>query len=626
MPPTSTPNRFLAFLNQSNRPLVSDGAMGTVLHQRGVGFDECFDALNLTHPALVAEIHREYIEAGSDIIQTNTFGANRYKLARHGLEAKVVEINTAGVELARRVVLASFKDVFIAGDVGPLGVRLAPFGRVQPEQARQAFGEQILALANAGVDLLIIETMTDLFELSEAIHAARQVAPQLPVLASMTFTRDDRTLLGDDPIKIAHKIHEAGADVIGVNCSGGPNQILHILKQMRQAVPDGHFSVMPNAGWPEQVGGRIMYPAAPEYFGEYALSFWQAGANVIGGCCGTTHDHIAAMAHAVRSTSPETIHNTNLQVAIEHEETLSTAEQPTDLCQKLSEGKFVIAVEMDPPRGLSFHKMRAGASLLAESGADVINVADSPMARMRMSPWAVCSIIQEKVGIETVLHFPTRGRNLLRVQGDLLAAHALGVRNVFVVMGDPTSIGDYPNAMDNFDLVPTGLIKLIKQGFNTGVDHSGADIGQPTSFFVGCALNLLPKNPDEEIKILRRKLRAGADFIITQPIYSADIAHTFLKRYTDEFGPLPIPLLIGFLPLVSARHAAFLHHEVPGITIPEEIRTRMENSGENGARTGIKIAIELIEQIKSDVQGVYLMPAFNRFDYIAEIIEAIKKP
>ncbi len=619
-------SRFLTILAQSSRPLLSDGAMGTVLHQRGVGFNVCFDELNLTRPALVAEIHREYIDAGADIIQTNTFGANRYKLARHGLESKVVEINTAGVELARRIVLASFKDVFIAGDVGPLGVRLAPFGRVQPEQARQAFSEQIAALANAGVDVLIIETMTDLFELSEAIQAARHVAPQLPVIASMTFTRDDRTLLGDDPVKVACVVHAAGADLIGVNCSGGPNQILHILKQMRQAIPDGHFSVMPNAGWPEQVGGRIMYPAAPEYFGEYALSFWQAGASLIGGCCGTTHEHIAAMARTLHATSPETVISSTLQVNGEHEETSGSAEQPTRLCQKLSEGQFVIAVEMDPPRGLSFHKMHAGASLLAESGADVINVADSPMARMRMSPWAVCSIIQEKVGIETVLHFPTRGRNLLRVQGDLLAAHALGVRNVFVVMGDPTAIGDYPNAMDNYDLVPSGLIKLIKQGFNTGVDHAGADIGQPTSFFVGCALNLLPPNPAEEIKILRRKLHAGADFILTQPIYSPDAVRAFLKRYTDEFGPLPVPLIVGVLPLVSARHAAFLNHEVPGITIPAELLTRMERCGENGARTGIEIAIELIQQIRPAVQGVYLMPAFNRFDYIAEIIETVKKP
>ena len=301
---------FFTTLQQSPRPLLSDGAMGTVLHQRGIGFDVCFDALNLSHPAMVADIHREYIEAGSQIIQTNTFGANRYKLARHGLETQVAEINASGVELARRVIMASFKNVLIAGDVGPLGVRLAPFGRVQPEQARQAFYEQISALVQAKIDLLIIETMTDLHEVFEAIQAARLIDPQLPILASMTFTRDERTLLGDSPAKVARSLYEAGADVIGVNCSGGPNQILQILKQMRQAVPDGHFSVMPNAGWPEQVSGRIMYPAAPEYFGDYALSFWQAGASVIGGCCGTTPGHISAMAQAIQKTSAEYISST----------------------------------------------------------------------------------------------------------------------------------------------------------------------------------------------------------------------------------------------------------------------------------------------------------------------------
>jgi homocysteine S-methyltransferase len=440
----------------------------------------------------------------------------------------------------------------------------------------------------------------------------------------MTFTRDERTLLGDNPAKVARDINEAGADVIGVNCSGGPNQILQILKQMRQAVPDGHFSVMPNAGWPEQVGGRIMYPAAPEYFGEYALAFWQAGASVIGGCCGTTPGHITAMAHAIQSTSTEKITSSFIISAGEREETVP-AEQPTRLAQKLTDKKFVIAVEMDPPRGLSPHKLEAGASLLAESGADVINVADSPMARMRMSPWAVCNIIQQKIGIETVLHFPTRGRNLLRVQGDLLASHALGVRNVFVVMGDPTAIGDYPNAMDNYDLVPSGLIKLIKQGFNAGVDHAGADIGQPASFFVGCALNLNPQDITEEIKILRRKLRAGADFILTQPVYQLEKVYIFLQRYQQDYGPLKIPVLVGILPLASARHATFLHHEVPGISIPDDIRNRMERAGENGAHTGIEIAIELIQQLKKVVQGIYLMPAFNRFDYSAEIIEAVQR-
>ncbi len=538
-------NRFISLL-ESGHPILFDGAMGTMLNQRGVGFDERFDELNLTRPALVADIHREYIEAGAQVIQTNTFGANRYKLMRHGLEDKVGDINRAGVELAQRVILASFKDVLIAGDVGPLGVRLAPFGRVQPEQAQQVFAEQISVLAAAGVDVIIIETMTDLYEVQAAIRAARQVAAGIPVIASMTFTRDDRTLLGDDPVKVARQIWEQGADVIGVNCSGGPNQILRILKQMRQAVPQGRFSVMPNAGWPEQVGGRIMYPAASDYFGEYASAFIQAGASVIGGCCGTTPQHIAAMAKSIRETTVNLTTSSYIFSIPEVEET-SPAEQPTALAQKLSNGKFVIAAEVDPPRGLSPHKLLAGASLLAETGVDVINVADSPMARMRMSPWAVCSLIQKQVGVETVLHFPTRGRNLLRVQGDLLAAHALGIRNIFVVMGDPTAIGDYPEAMDNYDLRPSGLIQLIKQGFNAGVDHSGANIGQPTSFFVGCALNLNPGDIYKEVRLLNRKIRAGADFILTQPVYIPENIARIKSVYEAEYGPLTVPILAGIL-------------------------------------------------------------------------------
>lgn len=614
---------FIDMLNHP-KPVLSDGAMGTMLHARGATFDQSFDALNLTNPALVGEIHREYIEAGSQIIQTNTFGSNRYKLAQHGLDGKVADINAAGVELAKRVVYASFKTILIAGDVGPLGVRMAPFGRVQPEQARLAFKEQVAALVDAGVDLIIVETMTDLYELNEAIQAAREIKPGLPIIASMTFTRDDRTLLGDSPAKVARAIHAYGADVIGVNCSGGPNQILHILKQMRAAVPDGRFSVMPNAGWPQQAGGRIMYPAGSEYFGEYALAFWQAGANVIGGCCGTTPAHIQAMSRAIQN-APDTIAAANSSLTVvDRDEVQAAEQQPTELAQKLAEKRFVIAVEMDPPRGLTTQKLLAGASLLAEAGADVIDVADSPMARMRMSPWAVCSLIQRKVGIETVLHFPTRGRNLLRVQGDLLAAHALGVRNVFVVMGDPTAIGDYPDAMDNYDLVPSGLIKLIKQGFNAGVDHSGTDIGQPTSFFVGCALNLTPSNPAEEIKNLRRKLKAGADFILTQPVYNPEAAHAFLDLYTAEYGPLPVPVFVGILPLVTARHAAFLDQEVPEIQIPPSILSRMEKAGDHSHFAGIEIAVELIEQFRSFTQGIYLMPSFNRFDYAAEIIETVR--
>jgi homocysteine S-methyltransferase len=615
--------KFLDAL-KNPRPLVADGAMGTMLHSRGVSFDKCFDELNLHNPSLVADIHREYIDAGAQIIQTNTFGANRYKLSKNNLEGDLVRINTAAVELARRVVMASFKEVYIAGDVGPLGVRLAPFGRVQPEQAFTVFKEQIRALADAQIDLLIIETMTDSFEIREAIHAARDVDAKLPILASMTFTRDDRTLLGDSPAKIARDLKEFGADVIGINCSGGPDQLLRLLRQMHQAVPDGVFSIMPNAGWPEQVSGRIFYPAGPEYFGEYALSFWQAGAKVIGGCCGTTPAHIAAMRKAVDAAPLEPHTNGNVVVIADTEETDESAEQPTQLAQKLANQKFTIAIEMDPPRGLATQKLLAGASLLVEAGADVIDVADSPMARMRMSPWAVCNLIQRKVGVETVLHFPTRGRNLIRVQGDLLAAHAIGVRNIFVIMGDPTAIGDYPDATDNYDLLPSGLIKLIKEGFNYGVDHSGTDIGQPTSFFVGCALNLNPVNPAEEAKNLIRKLDAGADFILTQPVFCASSSTKFLEYFEKENGPIPIPMLVGILPLASHRHANFLHHEVPGIEIPEDIRKKMEAAGDDGARTGIQIAIELIQEVKSFSKGIYLMPAFNRFDYVAEIIEAVK--
>ena len=603
--------------------ILADGAMGTMLHSRGVSFEKCFDELNLTNPSAVAEVHREYIEAGAQLILTNTFGANRFKLSKHGLDDKTAEINRAGVELAKRIVSASYKDVLVAGDVGPLGVRIAPFGRVQPEQARAAFAEQIEALCQAGADLIVIETMSDLYEIQGAVKAAKEVC-SLPLVASVTYTRDDRTLLGDDPMKVARTLHEAGADVIGVNCSGGPAQLLRLLKQMRHAVPTGRFWVKPNAGWPEQVGGRIMYPADPDYFGDYALSFRDAGANIVGGCCGTTPQHIAAMRHSL-DTSPaiEPYHITMLP----EDEIIETAqEQPTEFAQKLAAKKFVISVEMDPPRGLSTHKLLAGASLLTEAGADVINVADSPMARMRMSAWAVCDVVQRRVNVETTLHFPTRGRNLLRVQGDLLAAHALGIRNVLVIMGDPTAIGDYPEAMDNYDLVPSGLIKLIKQGFNAGVDHSGTSIGQPTNFFVGAALNLCPPEPDQESKNLQRKLRAGADFFLTQPIYRPDEGSEFLSKYRDKHAGFDKPVLVGILPLVSLKHANFLNHEIPGIAIPEKTIQRMEKAGEHAAEEGVRIAVELIEQIKPWAQGVYIMPQFSRFDLIADIIDKIKEP
>jgi methionine synthase / methylenetetrahydrofolate reductase(NADPH) len=622
-------SKFSSLLQNSITPLLSEGAMGTMLNARGIDFNSCLDALNLVEPGTVAKIHQEYIQAGVDLIQTNTFGANRYKLTAHGLQDQVTAINQAGVALARQMILASSKDVFIAGDVGPLGVRLAPFGRVRPAEARSAFVEQIAALVDAGVDFLILETFTDLREIQEAIAAVGEIsARERPVIiASLAFTRDDRTMLGDSPAQVARSLLESGADLVGANCSGGPAQIGRILQQMRLAAPDGRFSAMPNAGWPEQAGGRILYPANPEYFGEYALVFRQLGARVIGGCCGTTPQHIAAMRAALDRQQEPTLLLAQPASSITADEGLAN-ERPSKLAEKLGNttgeaASFVVSVEMDPPRGLSIHKLIAGANLLTEAGADVINIADSPMARMRMSPWAVCQIIQQQFQIETVLHFPTRGRNLLRVQGDLLAAHALGIRNVFIVMGDPTAIGDYPDAMDNYDLVPSGLIKLIKQSFNTGRDHAGGEIGQPTSLFVGGALNLTAKNIESEIKNLRRKIKAGVDFLLTQPIYRPETATAFLKHYEELYGALDVPILAGVMPLYGLRHATFLNNEVPGISISDETLRRLAAAGDEAPKEGIKIALEMVAQMRSWARGIYLMPQFGRYDLAAEIIEGI---
>jgi homocysteine S-methyltransferase len=497
-------------------------------------------------------------------------------------------------------------------------------------RARAAFDEQLQALIAGGVDAIAFETMSDVREVGVAVEALRALSA-LPVIAMMTFTRDDRTLLGDDAGTVARGLHEMGVEIIGVNCSGGPAPALRLLNLMRQAVPAAHVAVKPNAGWPEQVGGRIMYPATPDYFAQYALAFAAAGAVVIGGCCGTTPAHVAAMHGALAQGSvapswvlPRRAEEMTEGAQLTRDTTAAPVPAPTQLARRLAAGRFVISVELDPPRGLNLHKLVAGAHLLREAGADVINVADSPMARMRMSPWAVCQVIERDAAIETVLHFPLRGRNLLRVQGDLLAAHALGLRNLFVVMGDPTAIGDYPSAMDAYDLVPSGLIRLLKEQLNAGVDHAGASIGEATAFFVGCALNLCAADIDKEIRGLRKKIAAGADFALTQPVYDPAIAHAFLQRDALQHGPLPVPILAGLLPLYSTRHATFLHNEVPGISIPDGVRARIAGAAD-AATEGIAIALELIEALRGPVQGVYLMPPFGRFDLAAEIIEQVRQ-
>jgi homocysteine S-methyltransferase len=611
-------------LLDANLPILADGAMGTLLHGKGISLDACFDEINLSRPDLVSQVHAEYIGAGAQLIETNTFGANSFKLAEHGLQDRVAEINRSAVDLARDAIDESGREVLIAGSIGPLGVRLAPFGRVGVDQARESFAQQTSSLASAGADLLLIETHSDLYEARAAIEAA-QASSELPIIASITFTRDDLTILGDTPSQVASFLADCGVDLIGANCSGGPAQLHRILSLMRKAAPNARLSVMPNAGWPERISGRIMYPASPQYFAEYAHAFRTAGASIVGGCCGTTPEHILAMRKELDQIEGQPSVHTAVEVLDDAPEVWVSSEVPTELSRKLADGQFVVSVEMDPPRGFSTHKLLAGAHLLAEAGADVINVADSPMARMRMSPWAVCELIQRDVGLETVLHFTTRGRSLLRVQGDLLAAHAIGIRNLFVVMGDPTAIGDYPEAMDNYDVVPSGLIRLIKQGFNAGVDHSGSEIGGETSFFAGCALNINSRNLEREVKTLQRKIEAGADFILTQPVYEALPVARFKRAYEQAHGPLSIPVFVGLLPLFSARHAAFLANEVPGIQIPEPAMERIQGAGDDASAEGTRLAIELIQELRQEIQGVYLMPAFGRYDLTAQVIDSISE-
>nr|MBN1229636.1 bifunctional homocysteine S-methyltransferase/methylenetetrahydrofolate reductase [Anaerolineae bacterium] len=606
--------------------ILADGAMGTTLHASGVDLSTCFDHLNLTHPAVVFDIHRDYLDAGAEIIETNTFGANRFKLAEHGLEDSVVEINRTGVSLARQAVSTSFKpDIYVAASVGPLGVWLAPFGRVTSQQAYEAFHEQISALCDAGADVLILETFSDLHELREAVRAAHSVC-SLPIIAQVTFTRDDRTMLGDTPAQAARALAEMDVDVIGVNCSNGPAQIMRIVRAMQAALPldlGMLFSAVPNAGWPENVGGRVMYASGPDYFADYAVALRDRGVSIVGGCCGTTPQHIAAMREALDNpafVTPIVI----TEGVVDEEIPVASTPAPSQLAQKLRRGDFVVAVEMTPPRGIVPDKLLQAAQMLLSAGADVVDVTDSPMARMRMSPWAVCYLLQSRVGIETVLHFPTRGRNLLRVQGDLLAAHALGIRNLFVVMGDPTQIGDYPDAADNYDIVPSGLIRLIKQSLNLGKDWAGNNIGEPTSFLVSAALNLNPPDIDREMKTLEKKLASGADYLLTQPVYDVAAYRDFIKEYRQRFGEMETPVLVGLLPLYSVRHASFLHNEVPGITIPNHVMQRIADSGEDAPREGVRIAQELAGELAQLGAGIYIMPQFKRYDLSAEIIEYVR--
>ncbi len=612
----------------NNGPILMDGAFGTVLHGRGIPIDQSFDVINLTNPALVAEIHRSYIDAGSDLIETNTFGANRFKLSEYGKQDNVAEINHAAVAVARRVIAGSFKEILLAGSVGPLSVRLAPLGRVSSAEAQEAFAEQIDALINAepqGVDLIIIETMSDIKEIEAAVAAARSISKDIPIVVQMTFTRDDKTLLGYPPEAIATNLTSLDVDAVGINCSSGPSQVLRLAGIVRKLAPDFPVSASPNAGWPEQMqGGRVMYPATPDYFADYARAFLKAGINLIGGCCGTTSHHIKAMRQAIDNPGEFSMSLPEIRIVSRPETTVVRGDEPTRLAQHLAGDQLILTVEMDPPKGVAPERLLAGARMLREAGATFLNIADSPLARMRMSAWAAAYLIQKDVGLETVLHFPTRGRNILRIQGDLLAAHAMGIRNLFVTMGDPARIGDFPEATDTYDIVPTGLIELIKKQFNHGLDKAGQSIDQPTSFVVGCAVSLTPKDVEAELKLLRKKVEHGADYALTQPVFDPEAAIRFLQAYEQTYGEAPPPILAGIKPLYNSRNAEFLHNEVPGIYIPREKRERMRTA-DKPMTQGVQIAQEIAETLRPHVRGFYIMPAFGRFDLVADVLDIFAK-
>jgi methionine synthase I (cobalamin-dependent)/5,10-methylenetetrahydrofolate reductase len=621
-------NEFLERLKTG--PILCDGAMGTQIYARGISFEHCFDELNLSQPEAILDIHRRYIEAGAEIIETNTFGGNRFRLIEHGLENKIIEINQAGVKLARQAANESRRTVFVAGSVGPLGVRLAPLGRVNPSEAQQAFKEQIVALNAAGVDLLIIETFSDLNEIEQAILAAREVNPDLPIVAQMTFTEDGFTPLGESADQVAHKLIELNVDVFGANCSVGPARLLPVIQTLTHhaQISDRKpfVSIQPNAGWPQRIGPRLMYPATPDYFGDYTRRFLAAGATIIGGCCGTTPNHIRSMRAAMDGAAARSI-TIDLRTHMDHAAPDRSIEAnkiaPTMLAQKFADKKFVTAVEVDPPRGHNPSRIIEAARELKHAGFDVINVADTPMARMRMSAWALAHLIQREADLETVLHFPTRGRNLIRVQGDLLAAHALGIRNLLAVMGDPSSVGDYPEASDQHDIVPSGLVKMIKQNLNAGTDHSGTSIGSATSFYVAVAVNFNSADLDREVKTFHKKILAGADFAISQPVFEISCVRSFFERYHELFGRITIPIMGGVLPPASVRNAEFLHNELPGMHLPDWALDRMRKAVD-GRKEGIKIAQEALLQLREWLQGVYVMPMFGRYDSAEEVIEVLK--
>lgn len=608
-------NQFLDRLQKC--VLLCDGAMGTLLYSRGVSYYKCFDELNLSNPKVVQKVHQDYIKAGAEIIETNTFGANRFKLATHGFEENTREINLKGAKIAREAREIEGKDIFVAGSIGPIGQRIHPFGDITLKQVGEAYLEQAEGLLEGGVDIFIVETISDLREMKEAVSAIRSIC-QLPIIASMTFGEDGKTLMGNPPEEVTEVLEQLEVEIIGANCSVGPLKMYEVVQIMKNKT-ERFISAMPNAGFPHFVEGRFIYLSSPEYMAEYTERFIRLGVNIVGGCCGTTPEHIKMMSQVIKKFSPETMAESEPVIRLEEEIEEKKIEKPKIELSPFAQNigvKFLVSVELDPPKGTNPEKIIKVAQKLKRNGIDAVNIADSPMAKVRMSCLSLAYLLKEKTGVDIVLHLTCRDRNLMGLQSDLLGAHALGIRNILAITGDPPSLGDYPHMTAVYDVDSIGLVKII-QKLNSGTDWAGNSIGSPTSFSVGVGVDPNASDWDRELDRLREKEKAGADYIFTQPLYDIETVQRFLRRIEG----IKLPIFLGMLPLQSSRHTEFLHNEVPGIVIPDQVRERMRKAREKGAKEGVQICKELLKEAKSLICGVYLIPSFGRFEQVLEVLE-----
>ncbi len=602
----------------SNQVLLFDGGMGTELYNRGVFINQSFEELNLKNPSLVKAVHSEYRKAGADVLETNTFGANRFKLGKFQLADQVYEINFQASKLACEV---AGEDLFVAGSVGPLGVQIEPLGPISNDEARDFFKEQIRGLVDGGADLLIFETFIYPNELEQAVRAAREIC-DLPIIAQMTIDEDASSLTGTSPAIMVDELNKIGADIIGVNCTVGPQVMLNWLEQVRKHT-NLPISIMPNAGKPRNIDGRNIYLSTPEYFGEYAKHFIKSGANIIGGCCGTGPEHIQKMRASINAQSPHfsTKKYEIKNISVKEQIPIIPIAKKSRLAKRLSDGHFVKIVELLAPKGVSAENEIQKARELYYGGIDAINIPDGPRASSRMSSLALATMIQNQVGIEVVLHFVCRDLNVIAIQSNLLGAYSLGIKNVLAITGDPPKIGNYPDATGVFDVDSIGLINIINR-LNNGLDISGAPIGNPTGFHIGCGANPGALNLDQELKRIDWKIEAGAEFIMTQPVFDLHIFENFFKRIEHY----KIPIIAGIWPLTSLRNAEFMNNEVPGCNVPNEILEqfrKVETSKDKSRILGIEIANKTLSSLMGAIQGVQISVPFGNIQSAFNVLDGI---